>query len=532
MARRSGRRSAIANGSISTTSTPVKPVSEEEPEPERMDEDVNEPAPETPVVEEDVQSQAPESEIELPRSEPDTPPQIQQFPPRRKRLGRPPKNRPPDWDLGVEDTEPPVKRKRGRPPGGGRGRGRGGYTPLSNRVPIDKEGNTAEVVADEIVLPEDPEGETKVDKLGNLLEGREYRVRTFTISGRSGRLYMLSTEPARCTGFRDSYLFFTKHLRLHKVITTDEEKRDLISRDVIPHSYKGRAIGVVTARSVFREFGSRIVVGGRRIIDDYKVAEYKASGVTEGELADPNDRLPPPGEPYNKNQYVAWHGASAVYHTSGPTVPLQPGQRPQGKRKIQITHANWMVEHALATSRYNSQLTEMRRQVLGGIYDPHTNIMMRPQNTQPTHVRWQQVNTDAAELDAIAGVTNGVNGAHNGDGHEMEIDGEVRRDLVASRFPPPTQKIARNFIVVDTEMRSPLMAGFGPPGSDTVQGHPDYAKSLSAVPDDVLAELPPDCRQAFDEAKSKERDWMRQWGREKDDGMRGHLRIGYTGFPV
>ena len=43
---------------------------------------------------------------------------------------------------------------------------------------------------------------------------------------------------------------------LHKVIVEEDEKRDLIDREVIPHSYKGRAIGVVTARSVFREFRS------------------------------------------------------------------------------------------------------------------------------------------------------------------------------------------------------------------------------------------------------------------------------------
>ncbi len=100
-----------------------------------------------------------------------------------------------------------------------------------------------DVEDDEAVIPEDPDGEKKVDKDGNLLGGREYRVRTFTILNRKKRLYMLSTEPARCCGFRDSYLFFTKHSKLHKVIIEEDEKMDLISRDVIPHSYKGRAIG-------------------------------------------------------------------------------------------------------------------------------------------------------------------------------------------------------------------------------------------------------------------------------------------------
>jgi chromatin structure-remodeling complex protein RSC7 len=157
---------------------------------------------------------------------------------------------------------------------------------------------------------------------------------------------MLSTEPARCVGFRDSYLFFTKHKRLFKIIIDDNEKRDMIERELIPHSYKGRAIGIVTARSVFREFGAQIIVGGKRIIDDYEVTKAREDGVVEGEIADPNDIIKP-GEEYNKNQYVAWHGASSVYHTGAPTVPLQAGKIPDGKkRKVMINDVNWQLEHA------------------------------------------------------------------------------------------------------------------------------------------------------------------------------------------
>jgi chromatin structure-remodeling complex protein RSC7 len=203
-----------------------------------------------------------------------------------------------------------------------------------------------DVINDEVELPEDTEGETKVDKLGHLQGGREYRCRTFTIHNRGERLYMLSTEPARCVGFRDSYLFFTKHKRLFKIIIDEDEKRDLIERELIPHSYKGRAIGIVTARSVFREFGAQIIVGGKRITDDYEVAKAKADGVVEGELADPHDAIKQ-GEEYNKNQYVAWHGASSVYHSGAPTVPLQASKTVDAKkRRVMINDVNWMLEHA------------------------------------------------------------------------------------------------------------------------------------------------------------------------------------------
>ena len=207
----------------------------------------------------------------------------------------------------------------------------------------------ANVVDDEVELPEDPEGEEKVDKNGYLKGGREYRVRVFTIQGKGERLYMLSTEPARCIGFRDSYLFFQKHRQLFKIILPEDAKRDLIDRNLIPHSYKGRAIGVVTARSVYREFGARIIIGGKKVTDDYQVTAARANGDIEGELAVPDDQLPTSGKDYDKNRYVAWHGASSVYHSGAPSIPMPNSKLPDGKkRKTVITDANWQLEHAQA----------------------------------------------------------------------------------------------------------------------------------------------------------------------------------------
>lgn len=309
-------------------------------------------AAQTPAAEDDddmEDTQAPDDDDDA-----SSPPVIQSIPRKRGR-GRPPRNPRPDFtpEPGADDgseSGTPARRRRGRPSGTGwrggfRGRPKGGPSHAS-RVPMDKEGNMMHVINDEIALPEDEEGETKVDKNGHLQNGRDYRVRVFTLLGRGDRLYMLSTEPARCTGFRDSYLFFAKHLQLFKIIIDEEEKKDLISRDLIPHSYKGRAIGVVTARSVFREFGARIVIRGKKITDDYYVQAARDRGDIEGQLADPNDLIPPPGEVYNKNQYVAWHGASAVYHNNAPSVPLQPGKPAPGKRKTNITTLNWQIEHA------------------------------------------------------------------------------------------------------------------------------------------------------------------------------------------
>ena len=265
----------------------------------------------------------------------------------------------------ISDAGTPRKRGgwRGRGFGAGRwAKAKGGPSHIT-QVPLDKQGNMANVVNDEVELPEDPDGEQKVTKDGELLGNREYRVRTFKIEGKGDQLYMLSTEPARCIGFRDSYLFFQKHKQLYKIIIAEEAKKDLIDRGIIPHSYKGRAIGVVTARSVFREFGAKIVVGGKKIQDDYQVMEARARGEVEGEYAVPEDEVPEGAEGYDRNRYVAWHGASSVYHTGTPSVPLINGKPVESKkRKVVVTGANWMYEHAVQ-ARYVTELKSLATQI-------------------------------------------------------------------------------------------------------------------------------------------------------------------------
>ncbi|KAF2432741.1 hypothetical protein EJ08DRAFT_686681, partial [Tothia fuscella] len=528
-------RGRIARAVSAATRTPT-PAQDEEME------DVN---PQTPQNEEEDEEEVEQGDTPAADSNQSSPRPVEQIP--RKRLGRPPKNRPPGWDTPDKNDDRgsevgiPGKRKRGRPAGSGTGfRGRGTRPSIPQGPPmmkIDKEGNMAAVVNDEADLPEDEEGEEKIDKLGNLKGGRDYRVRVFTIKNRGKRLYMLSTEPARCCGFRDSYLFFTKHLKLHKVIVDDDEKRELIDREVIPHSYKGRAIGVVTARSVFREFGAKIVIGGKYITDDYYIQQSREAGHVEGELADPGDVLPPPGEPYNKNQYVAWHGASAVYHTGAPTVPMANGKPIAGKRKLAITSSNWQIEHARAASRFNSVIAANRKKTHDGIYDPHTNIWHYPKIMQPTHVKWEQLPIESSD-EPPHGLTNGISHLTNGVDH-VNLNGTNGTNRINEEETAPTSKvfsplppvIYRNYLVVDTKFESPPISGLGLPGpdGDAIDVGPN---GLPQVTDDILAELPPDCRKALLEAKAKESQWKQKWGTEVESGARGNLKIGFLGYPV
>ncbi|KAI1846902.1 hypothetical protein JX266_007123 [Neoarthrinium moseri] len=492
MGRRSGRAAAKrAAEKLESTPRAFEGVEDDTMADVDMDASDAEPQPEADEREDGDSAGEPEKEDDQ-DSEPDEPKSPSPPPQpviRRRRLGRPPKNRPPDWD--TLPIEPPSRdpndtpRRRGR--GGWRGRGgRKGQSFAPTQQAIDADGTMIDIVDDELALPEDPEGETKVDKLGNLQGGREYRCRTFTVDGRGDRLYMLSTEPARCVGFRDSYLFFTKHKRLYKIIVNDDEKRDMIEREIIPHSYKGRAIGIVTARSVFREFGALIVVGGRRINDDYDVFARKAEGAVEGEIADPNDRFVP-GEPYNKNQYVAWHGASAVYHTGGPSVPVPNGKPEVKKRRVTVTDSNWQLEHARAAAQFNAEVGAIRRLNNAGVYDIHTNTLQFPTTMQPTHARIEPVFDSSSPSQS-------------------------------SIFPPLDRKIPRNFRVIDTVMETPPI-GLQSAAYQSERNVPSFLEpfqGLSAMSDDIKDLLPPECRKAFDEALDQENTWKAKWGPEAD----------------
>ena len=69
---------------------------------------------------------------------------------------------------------------------------------------------------DEVVIPqEDPKGKEKIDG-GLSSRDRKFRMKTFKLLGKGDRLYMISTEPARLVGFRDSYLLFKTHRTLFK----------------------------------------------------------------------------------------------------------------------------------------------------------------------------------------------------------------------------------------------------------------------------------------------------------------------------
>lgn len=119
----------------------------------------------------------------------------------------------------------------------------------------------------------DSSGEAKISPVGELLGGRVFRIRTFVIPRRSEKHLMLGTECARVLGYRDPYHLFSRNRPLLKILATQQDKDDLIDQEILPHTHRSRQIALVTAKSIFRQFGARVIEGGRRVRDDYWEAE-------------------------------------------------------------------------------------------------------------------------------------------------------------------------------------------------------------------------------------------------------------------
>ncbi|KAK3362736.1 chromatin remodelling complex Rsc7/Swp82 subunit-domain-containing protein [Lasiosphaeria hispida] len=170
----------------------------------------------------------------------------------------------------------------------------------------------------------DEAGEKKVMANGQLTGNREYRCRTFLVPNRGDKLFMLATECARVLGYRDSYLLFNKNRSLYKIIANQVEKDDLVNQEILPFSYRSRQIAIVTARSMFRQFGSRVIVNGRRVRDDYWETKARKQGFTE---ADPAGEKRPGASKAREAAAEANQNASLLGGPHGEIVySTNPGQ--------------------------------------------------------------------------------------------------------------------------------------------------------------------------------------------------------------
>lgn len=186
-------------------------------------------------------------------------------------------------------------------------------------LPTVRDHTTDQLTAegDEFIPREhDESGDRKVSPTGEPLGGRQFKMRTFYLANRGEKRFMLATECARVLNYRDSYLLFNKNRSLHKIIATQAEKDELIQQEILPYSYRSRQIAIVTAKSMFRQFGARVIEGGRRVRDDYWESKAIKQGFTEEDMA--GDKRP--------GATKAREATAALENANNPVNPAAYGQ--------------------------------------------------------------------------------------------------------------------------------------------------------------------------------------------------------------
>lgn len=114
----------------------------------------------------------------------------------------------------------------------------------------------------------DPDGDKKVSVHGVLLGGRQFRPVVLRFPERGDHEFALSRDAAHVLDYRDANNFCRLNKILRTVLLNAEERELLVHLDLIKPHLKNRTITAVYARDLFQRFGARVVVGGKRVVDD------------------------------------------------------------------------------------------------------------------------------------------------------------------------------------------------------------------------------------------------------------------------
>ncbi|KAJ6010478.1 hypothetical protein N7451_001890 [Penicillium sp. IBT 35674x] len=159
----------------------------------------------------------------------------------------------------------------------------------------------------------DDVGETKVDFLGYLRHNREYICQTFRLPHRGKKLFMLSIQCADALSFRSPRLLFMNYRSLHEMVASPVEKETMVEKHVLPVEKQHKKVTFVSARSIFLQFGCRIIANGRRFRDDYWESRAREEGFTEADIRDGQQLSaagPRPGLIVSKEEVVSKRNVS------------------------------------------------------------------------------------------------------------------------------------------------------------------------------------------------------------------------------
>ncbi|KAL0573363.1 chromatin structure-remodeling complex subunit RSC7 [Marasmius crinis-equi] len=260
--------------------------------------------------------------------------------------------------------------------------------PIAGGKPFVRvQGQVWVIEGDELIIPDDPKGDEKVDRWGNLLGGRKFKSNTFILPNRHPeRQYMLAIDAARTSGFRDSLYYFRRNPLALKLNATQAEKEYLIGEGKLGSHLKTRSVTLVTARSAFKMHGSKMLIDGRWVTDDYYeekvLAEITARGLQPGDLV---GELPDPNATSAKNIAAeapadidaGSGGGSSIYRAGGPTTifggsgwgPYSDGPLNAVRKSLLtrdgVNEENWMWRMAEKTSEMSEEWRRVRERAVG-----------------------------------------------------------------------------------------------------------------------------------------------------------------------
>lgn len=256
-----------------------------------------------------------------------------------------------------------------------------------------------QVVADEIVTEDDPKGDMKIDEMGNLLGGRRFKVGTFKIPGKGQKMFAISTDVARCIGYRDSYFLFQRHIKLLRITLNEEMKLELINNGVLPTQFKTRHAYLVAARSMYKEFGAKLIQNGKQVTDDYYEDAIREAGGIEGAPA---------------------ILTSDIYNTPPNSIPLADKQKNiavlVNNNVVDDSEVGWMLDHASKIRQFESMLLFDRSEVLKNKSqrDVYTGLNFVPDFTQSTRAQWKRASDDSTNEMVVETVLVGNNAIKTG----------------------------------------------------------------------------------------------------------------------
>ncbi|RKO99602.1 hypothetical protein CXG81DRAFT_14288, partial [Caulochytrium protostelioides] len=138
-----------------------------------------------------------------------------------------------------QDSAPPAR--------SGRGRGRALHPPTPPDLPNDG----------------------KIDGLGYLYGGREWKIRAFNLPRHPRKVYLLMMDVSKCLGFENSTGFYTRYGKFERLYAQKDDRSWLVDEGHCMAQLKGRAMIICTARAAFKAFGHLLIVNGQPGKDDY-----------------------------------------------------------------------------------------------------------------------------------------------------------------------------------------------------------------------------------------------------------------------